>query len=417
MKNYWFLALFGLAVAAFGQQAGEIELACDCPSCREKAASGKEFTLPGLQGLEDGNMEQAALPEHDPAEEGYDQDSDEGHDHDSTTGHQHDASEVCCPHDEARVPEAGPHDHDSDGVSHHAPHDEQEGDGQDDHKGHDHGNHADGGIELSADMIQKMGIQVHEADSGPIAKSSVFPAEIKLNRDRMAGVSPRYDSMVRQVFVEIGDDVRKGDILASLENRETMAVYSVSAPLDGTVISKELSVGETVETGQVLYEVANLDTVWADISIFPQYQHLIKRGMAVEFVAHDGHSKKAMVKYISPLVSHETRTFTARCVLQEAGVDFTPGAFVRARIDTEEVDAAVRIEREAVQTVNGITVVFVPGDHGYESVDVEVGLSNEHFVEIKRGLNPGDQYVAGGAFSLKAELITSGMDPHAGHNH
>ena len=124
MKNYWFLALFGLAVAAFGQQAGENELACDCPSCREKAASGKEFTLPGLQGLEDGNVEQAALPEQDHAEEGHDHESDEGHDHDSNAGHQEGAAEVCCPHDEAKVPEGVPHDHDGAGVSDHASHDE-----------------------------------------------------------------------------------------------------------------------------------------------------------------------------------------------------------------------------------------------------------------------------------------------------
>jgi cobalt-zinc-cadmium efflux system membrane fusion protein len=233
----------------------------------------------------------------------------------------------------------------------------------------------------------------------------------------MAGVSPRYDSVVRQVFAEIGETVQKGDVLASLENRQTMAVYTVSAPLDGTIISKDFSVGEAVETGKVLYEVADLDTVWADISIFPRYQHLIKKGMAVEFVAHDGHSAQAKVKYISPLVSHETRTFAARCILKGAGVDFTPGVFVRARIDTEMIEAPVRVEREAVQMVNGVTVVFIPGDHGHEPVDVEVGLSNEQFAEIKRGLNPGDRYVAEGAFTLKAEVITSGMDPHAGHGH
>jgi cobalt-zinc-cadmium efflux system membrane fusion protein len=420
MKNYWFLALFGLAVAAFGQQAAENALACDCASCREKAASGKEFTLPGLQGLEDGTVEQAALPEQDYAEEGHDHDSDDGHDHDTNAGHQEGAAEVCCPPDEAKVPEGMPHDHDGAGISDHASHDEQEGDDHDDPEGHDHGSYdhpAGGGIELSADMIQKVGIQVHEAVGGSIAKASVFPAEIKLNQDRTAAVSARYASIVRQVFSEIGDRVQKGDVLASLENRETLAVYSVSAPLDGVVISKNLSVGESADVERVLFEVADLSSVWADISIFPKYQHLLRKGMPVLFIAHDGHSTKGIVQYISPIISHETRTFTARCVLEGADEDFTPGAFVRARINTKTADVPVMVEREAIQLLEGVPVLFVPVADGFQALEVELGLADDHHIEIKSGLKPGDRYVAVGAFALKAQMVTSGMDPHAGHGH
>jgi cobalt-zinc-cadmium efflux system membrane fusion protein len=266
-------------------------------------------------------------------------------------------------------------------------------------------------------MMQKVGIQVHEAESGTIARSSVFPAEIKLNRDATAAVSPRYASIVRQVFAEIGDAVRKGDVLASLENRETMAVYTVAAPLDGVIISKDLAVGEIAGDDKVLFEVADLSSVWADISIFPKFQHLLRKGVPVRFIAHDGHTAQGTVKYISPMVSHETRTFTARCVLEGVGEDFTPGAFVRAQINVETVEVPVMVPREAVQTLEGEKVLFVPGDHGFQTLEVKLGLADEHNVEIKSGLKPGDAYVAVGAFVLKAHMVTSGMDPHAGHGH
>jgi len=299
---------------------------------------------------------------------------------------------------------------------------------QDDHEGHDHGSeeaghdaHAghkeEGGLELSPEMAEKIGVTVQEAEGGTIAKTVVFPAEIKLNRDRAAAVSPRYASIVRQVFAEIGDVVRKGDVLASLENRETMAVYTVAAPLDGIIISKDLAVGETAGADKALFEVADLSSVWADISIFPKYQHFIRKGMPIEFVAHDGHATRGKVKYISPIISPETRTFNARCVLEGADEDFTPGAFVRARINVESANVSVAVEREAVQTLDGETIIFVPGDHGFLALDVELGLADDHSVEIKSGLKPGDPYVAVGAFSLKAQMVTSGMDPHAGHGH
>ena len=365
------LAAMTLWISAQTCDTGE----CSCASCAAKA-DGK-FTLPGLEGL----------------------------DHADHTGHDH-AEKEHAPHAEQASQPAHAEDEHAD-----CDHETE----LDPHAGHDHG--PSEGVDISEEMSRKAGLQIHEAEGGTIAKTSVFPTEIKLNRDRTAAVSPRYASLVRQVFAEIGDTVKKGDILASLENRETMAVYTVDAPLDGIIISKDAAVGETAGENKVLFEVANLSSVWADISIFPKYQHLIRKGMAVKFIAHDGHTARGKVKYISPIISPETRTFTARCVLEGANEDFTPGAFVRAEITVESAEVAVAVPREAVQTLEGATVVFIPTDHGFQSKDVELGLADAHSVEIKSGLNPGDRYVAVGAFALKAQMVTSGMDPHAGHGH
>lgn len=331
--------------------------------------------------------------------------------HDAHEGHDHGAEEAADEH-------AG-HDHGADESGHddHEGHDHgaEEG-GHDDHAGHDD-HEGEGGMEISPEMAGKIGLKLNEASGGLISTTVAFPAEIKLNRDRSAAVSPRYSSVVRQVFVEIGDEVKKGDILASLENRDSMAVYTVSAPLDGVVVDKNTAVGEVADVGKELFKIADLSTVWADINIFPRFQHTIHKDMPVEFIAHDGHTAKGKVKYLSPLVSEETRTFTARCVLSGADEDFTPGAFVRARITTSSERVRIRVEREAVQMFEGEPVVFVPAEHGYESREVKTGKSEQHFIEITEGLQPGEQYVSAGAFSLKAEMVTSGMDPHAGHGH
>lgn len=270
---------------------------------------------------------------------------------------------------------------------------------------------------MTDEMATKVGLKVQTARGGTIHQFVTLPAEIKLNRDQAAAVSPRYASSVRQVFAEIGDTVKKGDVLASLENRETLAVYTIAAPLDGIIIAKDVALGESVDAEDQLFEVANLSSIWADISVFPKYQHALRKGMPVTFIAHDGHSAQGAVKYISPLVSHETRTFTARCVLTGAVEDFTPGAFVRARINIKSVNAAVRVPREAIQTVEGESVVFIADEHGFESRPVQLGLTDDDSVEIISGLQPGERYVARGAFALKAQMVTSGMDPHAGHGH
>ena len=278
---------------------------------------------------------------------------------------------------------------------------------------HDHHDHEG----CSGHGVQPDRFELKEATGGRIERKTVFPAEIRMNRDRYAAVSPGYPSLVRELLANPGETVQQGAVLAILENRETLAVYPVLSPLTGTVISKNSSVGESAGEGTVLFEIADLSSVWADIHIFPQYQSAVRKGSPVELIAPGGQTMEAVVGYMSPLASPETRTFTARCVLSCTEGGFSPGLLVRARITVESVQAEVRVEQEAVQFINGEAVVFVQDEDGVEPRDVQTGLSDGEFVEIKAGLKPGERYVVHGAFELKAELITRGLDPHAGHGH
>lgn len=275
---------------------------------------------------------------------------------------------------------------------------------------HDHSDCGGHGAEPS-------GLEIKAAAGGLVERQVVFPAEIRLNRNRFAAVSPRYAGVIRELRVETGDQVKQGDVLAVLENRETLANYTLTAPLSGTVVSKNGSPGESVGEETPLFEIADLSSVWVEVHIFPQYQHAVSKGAPVQLTAPDGRTAQTAVDYVSPLVSPETRTFKARCELANPGGGFAPGSFVRAQITVESVQAAVRVEKEAVQQLSGETVVFVQDADGLEPRDVQTGLSDGTFVEIQSGLKPGEKYVAHGAFELKAKQVISGLDAHAGHGH
>jgi len=277
--------------------------------------------------------------------------------------------------------------------------------------------HEDHAAKAAGHGAEPSALEIKTAAGGLVERMVSFPAEIRVNRNRFSSVSPRYAGIVREIRVEPGDTVKQGDVLAVLENRETLATYTLMAPLAGTVISKNGSVGESVDEEKYLFEITDLSSVWVEINIFPQYQQAVHQGSPVQLIAPDGDIAQTVIEYVSPLVSPETRTFKARCVLNNSGKDFAPGSFVRAQIGVESVQASVRVEKDAVQTMNGETIVFTQDQHGTEPRDVQTGLSDGTFVEIKAGLEAGEKYVAHGAFALKAELVTSGLDPHAGHGH
>lgn len=282
----------------------------------------------------------------------------------------------------------------------------------DDHEGHDHGTGPQASVHAEHDELE-----LEVAAGGTVARVVTFPAEIQINRDRAAAVSPKYAGTVRELYAEIGDTVKAGEVLATLESRETLASYPLKAPLAGTVVARGKSVGELAGEDAVLFEIVDLSSVWAEVYVFPQHRHAVEKGQSVRLIAPDGDEIEAVVDYVSPLMDPETRTMKARCVLSGAGDEFAPGMFVRAQIAVESVHAHVRVAKEAVQTMNGETIVFIQDEHGTEPRDVTAGLSDGEFTEITSGLNPGETYVAHGAFSLKAELVTSGLDPHAGHGH
>jgi cobalt-zinc-cadmium efflux system membrane fusion protein len=62
-------------------------------------------------------------------------------------------------------------------------------------------------------------------------------------------------------------------------------------------------------------------------------------------------------------------------------------------------------------------VVFVDATEGFKPMPVSLGRGNASHVEVLSGLVAGQRYVTQGAFELKAKIVTSGLDAHAGHGH
>ncbi len=117
------------------------------------------------------------------------------------------------------------------------------------------------------------------------------------------------------------------------------------------------------------------------------------------------------------MIGAETRTALARVVLPNSDGRWRPGLFVTARIEGGEEEVGVLIPKTALQSIDGEAVVFVETGDGFASRPVVTGRSDRSHVEVRSGLSEGERYIADGAFVLKARIVTSGLDSHAGHGH
>jgi len=194
-------------------------------------------------------------------------------------------------------------------------------------------------------------------------------------------------------------------------------LYQISSPISGTVVEKHLSLGEALEPDAEIFTVVDLSSVWVNLTVYQKDLPFVQLGQAVDIsIKQSGMSRQGTIAYISPVVSEKTRAATARVVLPNPDGLWRPGLFVEARVTALQLQVPVLIEKKALATVDGNTVVFVKTGESFGLRQVAVGRENDTSAEITSGLEPGEQYVSKGAFTLKSQLekasFEDGGDAH-----
>jgi cobalt-zinc-cadmium efflux system membrane fusion protein len=277
------------------------------------------------------------------------------------------------------------------------------GEGRGDEHGHEHGK--EGHVELTPAARKNANLKIEEAAGAKIQTLLPLYGKIASNEETLAHVQPRFPGVVKDVRKRLGDKVAKGDLLAIVESNDSLRSYDIKSEVTGTVIQKDITLGEFVKNEDTIYTIADLTTVWVDLAVFREDFKKLKTGQPVEI--HPGAGEEAIqnkVAYISPFGTEGSQTMLARCVVPNPDGDLRPGLFVTAEIATGEVEAPVTVKLAAIQTLKEKTVVFVEEGDAFEAREVELGMRDNLLVEVLSGLLPGDKYVSENSFILKAEL-------------
>jgi len=192
--------------------------------------------------------------------------------------------------------------------------------------------------------------------------------------------------------------------------------YEIVAPLDGTIIEKHVVLGEVVKDDAEIFVIADLSSVWVDLSVYQKDLSSVRKGQSVVISAGRGTTRaNGRIAYIGPVIGESTRTALARILLPNAEGRWRPGLFVTAHVTVEEFDISLLLPKTALQIIDEKTHVFVQGEDGFEPVEVTVGRRDALNVEIIKGIQKGQRIVTQGAFTLKAELAKGSFGD--GHNH
>ena len=186
-----------------------------------------------------------------------------------------------------------------------------------------------------------------------------------------------------------------------------IAIYS---PFSGIVIEKMVQQGQYVNTGEVLFNIADLSSVWVEVELYENEFPSVHIGQEVEVRSQSFPEKvfTGRIAFIYPFLDPKTRTLKARVEMRNPDLKLKPDMFVNASIRVP-LESTIVVPLTAVIDTGKRQVVWVESSPGmFEPRDVQVGQKNTDNIQILSGINPGDKVAVSGAYLIDSESQLKG---------
>jgi membrane fusion protein, copper/silver efflux system len=203
----------------------------------------------------------------------------------------------------------------------------------------------------------------------------------------------------------------------AIENRgEVLTELDIYAASSGIVLNRNVSTGDYVSRGSVLFEIADLSSVWIILDAYETDLAWIRTGSKVNFrvASIPGREFTSTVTFIDPLINPQTRTASVRAEANNPGAELKPDMFVTATVKAQlsVKGKSLLIPSTAVLWTGTRSVVYVkvPGTEfpAYEMREINIGPRAGGFYVINEGLVEGEEIVTNGVFAVDAAAQLSG---------
>ena len=219
-------------------------------------------------------------------------------------------------------------------------------------------------------------------------------------------------AMNKEIFESAGTrlgyfDIANEDIAAIEQSGQVKKSLMVRSAFTGFITHKNIIEGAFVKSGESLFTISDLSTVWVEAHIFEYEQNLVFQGQDVEMTLSYSPGKiyTGKISYIFPYLQPKTRDVIIRIDFENTAGELKPDMFSRIKIKTGSKKTGISISSEAVIYSGEKKIVFVSRGNGqYTPRQVQTGIHLENGrVEILSGLVPEDWVVVSGQFLLDSE--------------
>lgn len=270
----------------------------------------------------------------------------------------------------------------------------------------------EGRTRISDDVAAAMNIETGIAGPGTLVLTTPLYGRLNWPAGAERTVRGRFDGEIRSVPVVLGQSVKRGQTLATIESNDSLRTYAVRSPMDGVISDLQAAVGEFSD-GQPLMVVTDTSRIQAELAVYPKDQLKVRSGAAValSIAGHPTPIKAQIGRADARVRDDQARIY--RVSIANPDGHFLAGQFVSAEVESERIQAPLVVKRDGLQAFRDFTVVYAKVGEEYEVRMLELGEAAGDWVEVLGGLVPGTEYVTRNSYIIKADIDKSG----ASHDH
>ena len=271
----------------------------------------------------------------------------------------------------------------------------------------------EGRTRITADAAKAGGIEIETVGPATIGETRELYGTVQLATTARSEIRGQFPGRIVSVTKQVGDTVKRGQLLARIESSESLQVYPIYSTVSGVVSERNGNPGD-VTFDRALYVITDPAQTTVVFNIFPKDLGAIQPGMAVQVETMEGTAVAAarLGQYL-PDGNAEAGTALVRASVPNRGGRLRPGMALRGRVTINAVQVPLAVRTEALQRFRDFTVVFANYGQDYEVRMLELGRKSPEWTEVLSGIKPGTPYAAKGAFLIRADIEKSG----ASHDH
>ena len=263
---------------------------------------------------------------------------------------------------------------------------------------------------IASEIALDHGITISEVGPATLRRTAKTYGRVVVPSNQISHIRARFGGLITDVMVDVGDAVKAGDLLATVEANASLKRYQIKAPIDGMVTQRHANAGEFAED-QVLLTLVDSSPLWAELRVFEGQLTDISTGQPV-MISSATQSTASVIRTILPSMD-EHPFVIARAQIDNAKGAWSSGMFVEGDVVVEETVIPLAIESRALQRMDNELGVFVKHGDQYEFESVSIGRTDGRISEILSGVGLGTPYVAGNSYLIKADIEKSSAE----HDH
>ncbi len=204
---------------------------------------------------------------------------------------------------------------------------------------------------------------------------------------------------------------KSSEEIAALEKNQTItAVATLSAPIAGVVVDRQVGPGQFVQAGGATpqFTIADTSSVWLLANVRETDAAQVKLGQSVEVhvPAYPNRTFKARLTYVSAVVDPATHRLPVRAEIGNHDGALKPEMFANFRILTSEASESPAVPQSAVVYEGAAAHVWVVAGDGLLSLrSIRTGRSNDGLIEVIEGLKPGENVVTQGGLFIDQAAV------------